>query len=146
MAIQTNTPADAVAAFLESRGFSDDTTVIRVGPETSEDWLICCTDYSSRKDGVLQKTGEELTAPRVQVRVRQEDYPTAFLKIEEIAFALSALKQQDLFIVDFPKGAYLLACFSIISGPMYMGRDPKPGQLENFSLNGEVTLIPFSST
>jgi hypothetical protein len=146
--ILVNTPADAVAKFIE-RGLLDvvnDVVIpIHVGfrPETLNQ--IACTDYSERKDGVLQATGEELVAPRVQVRVRHNDYPTAYLLVRNIGKALTALNQQDLLVLDFPDGAYLFASFHVTSGPIYMGRDPRPGELENFSLNGEMTLIPFTS-
>lgn len=149
MPIQVNTPSDAVVKLIARNGLNIDTDgsaiLTHVGFRSETHVQIACTDTTERKDGVLQATGEELVTPRVQVRVRHNDYPTTYRLIKGIAKALSGLSQQSLFVLDYPDEALLFASCYIYSGPMYMGRDSKPGELENFSLNCEVTIIPFNS-
>ena len=145
MPVEVNTPADAVTKYLEREGFDVTYGVqLKTGYFPSDRNVIVSTDYNSRKDGALQRTGEALISPQVQVRVRHTDYPQCYILVNEIAKVLSALNQDDMVIFDFPDGAFMFASFYVTSGPIYMGRDPKPGELENFSLNGEVTLIPFT--
>lgn len=144
MSVSLNTPADAVAYFLDSQGYGEEAP-IRVGFRTQDDVQITCTDYAVRHDGSLMATGGILDAPLVQIRVRHDDYPTAYSLIRRIRDELAALKPTDEFVTEYDYGSYVFASFHVTSGPIYMGRDPKPGQIENFSLNGEVVLIPFTS-
>jgi|SRR6188768_793554 len=144
--IQTNTPADIIANFLELQGLAGGTTgyALVTGFRSDQRNIVCCSDTGVRYDGHVHRTKERLKAPKVQVLIRGFDYKDAAKLADKMDVALSKVTVADKIISVMPERTVMISAFMIYMGPSYVGRDPKPGQLENFSLNGILTLTTVS--
>ncbi len=60
--------------------------------------MVCLMDMGGNKDGRLMGSGETITHPAIQLRVRHADYNQAFKKISEIVNHLDTLHKQTVSI------------------------------------------------
>lgn len=83
-------PADIIAKFLKDRSLSDASWPVSVSavPKTDAPNYLTVFDTGADQDGRIQKTGERIEHPTVQVRIQSKDYPTGWAKGKAVQAAL----------------------------------------------------------
>jgi hypothetical protein len=88
----------------------------------SPDNLIVLYDTEGLGDGRVQRGGEAAKHHGVSVQVRGNDDPTTWLKMDEVAGAVTESTHNTL--VDIGDDQYIVYAVTIKSGPIALGREP----------------------
>lgn len=97
--------------------------------------IITITDTAPSLEGRIQKTGETINHPGIQVFVRSSDYLQGWHKISKLATLFDAVKRTE---VRVENRRYRIEAATIESGPMTLGQDPTKRML--FTLNLILTI------
>lgn len=101
------------------------------------DLFVTITDFDGHTNGRLLRTGEHVTHPGIQVRVRTRDFPTAHDKTIEILRALEAVK--GVAVAGRNSTTYRFDSFTMTSLPTMILIEEQ-ARRHTFVLNGTVTL------
>ena len=131
-------PAEVVLAYLNTvtgllTGYG---SAVQAVP-TTPDLFVTVTDTGGHTDGRIQRTGEIITHPGIQVRVRSRDFPTAWDKTQAVLTALSSAK--GAVITGRATRTYRLDSFTMTSTPTLMLIEEQ-ARRHTFVLNGLVTI------
>jgi hypothetical protein len=104
----------------------------------SKDAPVCftCGDTAGTKDGRIQRTGETILHPGLQVRVRAADYATAWKMITWAMAAVDAAKRST---VGIGTTNYILHAFTTSGSPRKLPPEPETN-LEWFTISGTATI------
>lgn len=100
------------------------------------DNVICVYDTAGRRDGRLM-TGESISHPGWQIRVRASNYAIAAHKMKAIQRALDDINQLTL---TLDTDGYLLVAVTQTGTPLSLGQEPEATRRDNITLNGTVTI------
>lgn len=102
-----------------------------------KDNALCVYDTSGVMDGRIQKTGESIEHPGIQVRIRSGDYAAGFAKAKAAAAALDGIKMSAVTV-----GAESAKVQSVTRGAvMSLGPEPQNRRRVSFTINGIVTMV-----
>lgn len=145
----TSVPSEVVAAYLVFAGYA-------VRPTSGTvDWAITkgafipdepdkalgLTDIIPMFEGKIQRTGETVTKPRVQIVSRAKDYTVALTKLQQISNFLSAVNR-PLVTTNVPE-TVLVEGIKIIYGPVFIGQEEK-NRRQMFSLVVQPTITEIT--
>ena len=104
---------------------------------------LCIYDTTGERDGRYQTTGETITHPGVQVRIRAASYPTGWAK------AMAIVAHLDQILRETVQG-YTLHAVTRAGPPLSLGIEPDGGS-ENqrwyaFSANATLTVTTTPTT
>lgn len=124
-----NTPGQILVQFLVSYGLASKPSSATAWPMTyggSMDDLannaLIAKSVSSQTEGKIQKTGETVRKPRLQISCRSQSHETAEVKLNDILAVLSALTMQPVVI-----GAvtYIIHACEIIMDTAFLMQEEK---------------------
>ena len=142
-------PAKWVQAYLIAAGGA-----VAVVPATPVDWMcyvgampdgpdvpdnaVATYDIAGRRQGRIQRTGESIGQPGVQIKVRASDRTACYTKIQSIALLLDAARRNAL-TVGGDK-----ATLSSVTRDQPISIGPVPGNRVRFAytLNMTIVLLP----
>lgn len=119
--------SETVAAFLVDAGLAYRPSVVTASqygvtrgqlPSTVQDSWIAVGDVGGDVQGKIQRTGESVTYPRVQILVRNRDYDLAGDKCREIAEALSEVAGVEVNCLNAVQ-VFLYGCM-IVQPPTFL--------------------------
>lgn len=123
--------SETVAAFLVDAGLASRPSAVTAGnygvtrgqlPVTGDSW-ISIVDLGGNVQGKIQRTGESVTYPRVQILVRNLDYSEAGNKSRAIAEALSEAKEVTVLCLNAVQ-VFLYGCV-ILQSPTFLYEEEK---------------------
>lgn len=98
---------------------------------------ICVYDTAGERDGRYQTTGETITHPGVQVRVRAGSYPTGWAKAMAIVAHLDQITRETV-------QGYTLHAATRAGSPLSLGMEPDGGSGNQrwyaFTVNATLTV------
>lgn len=100
------------------------------------DDAIAVFDTSGKLQGRIQRTGETITKPGIQVRVRAKDYKTGWKKINTIRQALDAVLRTP---VTVDGRVYTLQSVTLTSDITPIGQAPD-SRRDEFTLNATLSF------
>lgn len=106
------------------------------GMPNDPDAAICIYDTAGQNDGRLM-TGETITHPGIQVRVRAADYPTGFAKIKALRNYLDALHNESILLATV---TYTVAAYKHRGSIISLGQEPDNKRRIGFTTNGQLTI------
>jgi len=119
-------------------------------PDADEDWpiyvsrepnapdsVITIYNTTAVKQGRLMISGEVAERPGVQIRVRDPDEKSGFVKANAIAIALDGVTYGG---VTLDGTAYKVYAVSRTSGPLSIGKEDSPTKRNIFTLNVTAAL------
>lgn len=140
----THDPADIVRYLLIAIGHGTLPTAsgswpinVMNEPDTPDD---CITVYNTtgKVQGRIQKTGEFVEKPGIQVRIRAANYSTGYTKGKQIETSLDTDVLQDT--VTIGSSQYRVHALSRTANLVWLGKDVTSSKRQVFTLNYTVTL------
>lgn len=134
--------SDIVAAVLKSlglgvlRGETGAWPISINSEESSPDNVITVYDTEARPDGRVQPTGEQLSHPAVQIRIRARTQRTAFLKAKDIAYNLDRVVYHTSVTID--GSTYCVQSISRSPSLNYIGKETTSTQRDLYTINAYV--------
>ena len=97
---------------------------------------IAIYDPTGTKDGRIMKTGEVISHPGIQVRVRASTYPVAYDKIRSMALRLDIISRRSIIIDD---QTYAIMNVTRTGDPISLGLEEATNRVL-FVVNSRVTI------
>lgn len=105
-------------------------------PADAADNALCVYDTTGRRDGRLM-SGQSITHPGWQVKVRAKDHPTAWAKAGEVKTALDAI--HNLAVAIAPEN-YTVAAVTQTTDVLTLGQEQDARRREQVTVNGTLTF------
>lgn len=133
-----SSPAEVVAKYFKDVGLSDASWPVSVGavPATAKDNYLTVFDAGAEQDGRIQKTGERIQHPLIQIRIQAVNYPTGWAKGVAIQAALDALHNRP---VTINTTTYTIKAATVYMPLVKIGQAEQNAR-ELFTINVRLTL------
>lgn len=138
-----NPPAEIVGQLLVDLGIgsaslSSNWAVFIESEPDEPDNSITVYDTANELIGSVMVDGEVIEYPGVQVRIRSQNYPTGWTKMEEIKNAFDRTVKRTL--VTIGSNVYRIHTFIRASGPFHIGREGESSDRDIFTINYTCAL------
>lgn len=142
------TPAVAITQLLTQTGYGITPTgkAVDVWPvyfsglpdgSSVPDNCICVYDTAGKTQGRYMRNGKTVSFPGIQIKVRANDYETAFRKIAAIAGLLDSTNR-----VSVSKGSDIVTIASITRGnPISIGKELGNRPRDAFTINAILSFV-----
>jgi hypothetical protein len=101
------------------------------------DNAICVYDTAGIREGRVQSTGESLSKPGWQIRVRSKGHPVGYARIQAIVSHLDGILQETVAISG---NSYIIQAVTQTSTVLALGQEPEGEKRNLFTLNGTITF------
>ena len=101
------------------------------------DNALCVYDTSGQKDGRDYRTGQTITHPGFQIRLRTTDAATGWAKVRTLLRFLDTIKRQVITLGD---DRYRIDAITQTGTPLALGQEPDAKRREAITINGTMTL------